>query len=142
MSKILTWRNDGDMPYCQILLPDGDAVAITLSGAGMRIDRLDRDGTVREMLFRADADVTTAICIGLLAGKPPQSTTPLDVLAGAVAGMPSAAAVRGAFADAARGLPAVRPSEAGPRAIVLAVLLAAVVLAGLVTYEIFTRSPR
>lgn len=45
MSKILTWRNDGDMPYCQILLPDGDSVAITLSGAGMRIDRLDRDGT-------------------------------------------------------------------------------------------------
>lgn len=139
MSKILTWRNDGDMPYCQMLLRNGDSVAIALSGEGMRIDRLGWDGTPSETLFRADADITTAICVGLLAGKPPQSTTPLDVLAGAVAGMPSAAAVRGAFDDAARGLPSVRPSEAGPRAIVLAILLAAAVLVALVAYEILAR---
>lgn len=140
MSKILLWRNDGELPHCQMLLANGDLVAIALSADGVRIERLGRDTTSPELLFRGDADIATGLCMGLLGGKPPQSTTPLDLLAAAVAGMPSAAAVRGAFVDAARGLPRSSRSQAFPRAIVLAILLAAVVLTGLVTYEILTRA--
>jgi len=136
MFKILLWRNDGDLSHCRMLLANGDFIAITLSAGGVRIDRLGRDGTPEDVLFRGDAEVATGICMGLLAGKPPQSTTPLDVLAGAVARMPSAAAVRGAFQDAARGLPAGRRSEAIPRAIVVALLLSAVLLAGLTGYTL------
>lgn len=144
MPKILTWRNDGEQPYCQMLLENGDAVAIALSAEGVRIDRLGRDGTSSESLFRGDADVATGICIGLLAGKPPQSTTPLDVLAAAVAGMPSATAVRGAFTEAARGLPAARGVAATwmPRLVVLAILLLAAVLAGLTIHGVITASAR
>jgi hypothetical protein len=144
MSKILTWHNDGGQPHCQMLLDNGDSGVITLSGAGVRIDRLGWDGTPSDTLFRGDADIAAGICMGLLTGKPPQSTTPLDVLAAAVACMPSAVAVRGAFNEAARGLPVSDGAAAswGPRLVVLAVLLLAVVLAALTAYGLVTAPAR
>lgn len=104
MATILTWRNDGTRPHCQMVLDGGDQVSITLAASGVVIARISHGERRGERLFRGDADLATRICLGLLAGKPPRGTTPLDILAVAVAGFATAEAVERAFADAAAAL--------------------------------------
>jgi hypothetical protein len=141
MSTVLDWRDDGGLPHCKVVLASSERVAITLSAGGVQIDMLGWDGTLSDRLFSGNAELATGICTGLLAGAPPQATTPLHILAAAVAGMPSAAAVRAAFNDAARGLPSRRRSESIPRAIVIAILLLGLFLAGRTAYVIITTAP-
>jgi hypothetical protein len=141
MSNVLDWRDDGETPRCEMLLASGERVAITLSAGGIQIDQLGWDGRAHTCLFQGNLEITTGICMGLLAGKLPESTTPLHVLAAAVSGMPSAAAVREAFTKAARGLPDRQMSGAIPRAIVIAMLLCALALAGRVAYQVVVQAP-
>jgi hypothetical protein len=139
MSRVLAWHDDGEMPRCEILLASGERVTVTLSAHGVQIDRLRHDSAPNDILFAGNVDVATDICVGLLGTRSARSTTPLNVLASAIVRMPSAAAVRSAFGDAARGLAAKRSSEALPRAIVVAILLLAFVLAARTAYEFITR---
>ena len=104
MATILTWRNDGGQPHCDMLLENGERVRIVLGTDGVAIDRLGLDRRPSETLFRGDADLAARICHGLLDGRSPAASSPLDILARTVAGLPTAAAVKHAFADAAAAL--------------------------------------
>lgn len=105
MSRILVWRNERDRPYCAMVLVNGDRVSVVLDAGGLQITRIDGEGRRGEVLFRADADTAGRICHALLAGRRPDSATPLDLLASAVNDLGSAQAVRGAFETAAAALP-------------------------------------
>ena len=141
MASILDWRDDGELPRCEMLLASGEHVTITLNAGGVQIDLLDHGGRRGTCLFQGNVETATDICMGLLADKPPHSTTPLRILATAVAAMPTAEAVRGAFTTAARGLESRRTSGVIPRAIVVAILLFALALASGVAYQALMQAP-
>ena len=104
MSTVLTYRNDGDRPFCEIALDGGDRVQLQLDSAGLVIERQALGARPGEILFKGDADVVTGMCVALLGPITAKKTTPLDVLMSVVMQMPSAADVRRAFADAAKAL--------------------------------------
>ena len=104
MSTVLIYRNDGDRPFCEIALDDGDRVQLQLDKAGLVIERQSLGARPREVMFKGGADVVTDMCVALLGPVAAKKTTPLDVLVSVVVQMGSAADVRAAFRAAAKAL--------------------------------------
>ncbi len=102
MGTVLTYRNDGDKPFCEIALDDGDRVQLHLDAAGLVIERQALDKRPAEVLFKGDADTVTDICMALIGQTPATRKTALDVLSSVVTQLPSAEDVRAAFTAAAR----------------------------------------
>jgi len=104
MSTVLTYRNDGDRPFCEIALDDGDRVQLHLDKSGLVIERQALGARPSEILFEGTADLVSDMCVALLGAAAVKTTTPLDVLMSVVVQMRSAADVRAAFRDAAKAL--------------------------------------
>jgi hypothetical protein len=104
MSTVLTYRNDGDRPFCEIALDDGDRVQLQLDKAGLVIERQALGDRPREVLFKGDAGLVSDMCAALLGPVSAKKTTPLEVLTSVVVQLRSAADVRSAFRDAAKAL--------------------------------------
>src|SRR5262245_52107307 len=104
MATVLVYRNDGDRPFCEIALDDGDRVQLQLDQSGLVIERQALGDRPGEVLFKGDAALVGDMCAALLGPVPAQKITPLDVLTSVVVQMRSAADVRAAFRDAAKAL--------------------------------------
>ncbi len=97
MATVLAYRNDGGVPFCEMLLDDGDRIAISLDAAGVRIERLPAPNAPREVLFSASPHDVAWICATLGVG---QSAKVLDVIVSMAARLGSAEQIRTAFAAA------------------------------------------
>jgi hypothetical protein len=104
MSTVLTYRNDGDRPFCEIALDDGDHVQLQLDKSGLVIERQALGDRPREVLFKGDAGLVSDMCAALLGPMPAKNITPLDILTSMVVQMRSATDIRTAFRDAAKAL--------------------------------------
>jgi hypothetical protein len=99
MGTILAYRNDG---FCEIALDNGERIQMHFNKNGLLIERHGPAGQPADLVFEGDAALASAICVGL-ADKNAQ-VSPLNLLAAVVQQLPSAAAVRTAFAAAAQSL--------------------------------------
>ena len=104
MATVLTYRNDGDKPFCEIALDDGAHVQLKLDPRGLVIERQAVGGRGAEVLFTWDADLVTDMCVALLGKTAASKSSTLDVLISVVTQLPSAAHVRDAFQAAAKAL--------------------------------------
>ena len=104
MSTVLIYRNDGERPFCEIALNDGDRVQLQLDKMGLVIERQALGERPAEILFKGGVDLVAAMCVALLGPVAAKKTTPLDVLVSVVVQMGSAADVRAAFHAAAKAL--------------------------------------
>lgn len=104
MSTVLTYRNDGDAPFCEIALDDGDRVQLHLDKTGLVIERQALNDRPTEVLFKGNADLVTDMCVALLGPVAAKKSSPLEVLTSLVLQMRTAADVRAAFRDAAKAL--------------------------------------
>jgi hypothetical protein len=104
MATILTYRNEGEMPFCEIALDDGAHVQLQLNKSGLIIERQARDERPAEILFKADPFLVSDLCAALLGSVRAVNTTPLDILVPVVMQMRSAGDVRDAFRAASKGL--------------------------------------
>jgi len=144
MARILVWRNERDRPYSAMVLANGDRVDLALDAGGLQISRIDGEGRRGEVLFRSDAETASRICHALLAGRPPDRSTPLDLLTNVVNGIDSAAEVRSAFQTAAAALPRNRRVFGGrpfKRPLTVAVWLASASAATLLAWTMWQSPP-
>lgn len=102
MGTVLTYRNNGERPFCEVALDNGDRVQLQLDKAGVLIERQALEGRPTEILFKGDPDLVTSMCVALLGKTPASNTTPLDLLISIVTQIPSANEVREAFRAAAK----------------------------------------
>ncbi len=102
MGTVLTYRNNGERPFCEVALDNGDRVQLHLDKAGVMIERQALEGRPAEILFKGDPDLVTGMCVAFLGRTPTDNTTPLDLLISIVTQIPSAKEVREACRAAAR----------------------------------------
>ena|ERR1700722_7866365 len=98
MATVLAYRNDGEAPFCEMLLENGERIAISLSAAGVLIESLPSSKASREALFHGSPDDVAWICATIGEGRPAKV---LDVIVSIAARLGSAEHVRSAFAAAA-----------------------------------------
>ncbi len=104
MGTILTYRNDGERPFCEIALDDGDHVQVQLDRRGFVIERPALEHRAAEVLFKGDVELVSDLCAAMLGPGALSKTTPLDVLVSIVKQMPTAVDVRAAFGAAAKSI--------------------------------------
>jgi hypothetical protein len=79
-----------------VVLVNGDRLFLTLDRDGLAISR--KDGSA---VFRANSELVSRLCAGLVDCQPISSPTPLRILLAAVVQLRSADAVKAAFETAA-----------------------------------------
>jgi hypothetical protein len=99
MTRFLAYQKDGRRPHCDVVLPNGERVVVTLDQAGATIERLG-GGSDRELLFRGTTEMMTRICAAFT--PPGERRQPLEVIAALVVGLGSAEKIRAAFEAAAK----------------------------------------
>jgi hypothetical protein len=104
MGTILVYRNDGDQPYAEVALDNGDTVQLRLNRGGAAIERQAPAGGQAELLFQAKPEVVSDLCLLLMGGKMSPKAQPLDLLASIIMQMRSAEDVRAAFKQAVTAL--------------------------------------
>ena len=104
MATVLTYRNDGDLPYCEVALDGGDRVVLRLDRGGAVIERQASGATPAEVLFHGDAGLVEDICVALRDPASRGKTTPLDLLLSVVTQLRSAEDIRNAFGAAVKQL--------------------------------------
>ena len=100
LGTIIVFRDDGDRPYSELLLRNGDRVQLTLDGEGLMVTLMDGPDN-RRTLFQANSEVVAQICAGLVRPSNTLKATPLRILVSAVVQLESANEVRAAFEHAA-----------------------------------------
>jgi len=89
---------------CEIALSNGDRVQLQLSKTGLVIEQIGLGEQASDVLFEANADLISDMCVALLGPTEAAKTTPLDLLVTVVSQIPSAAHVRTSFRAAADAL--------------------------------------
>ncbi len=102
MGTITVFRDTDDPPYAEIVLDNGERVGLTVTDGGLVIRRLYDQAAGGGALFEADADLVARLCAALSGRRWARRTTPLQILAGAVAQIGSSVEVRAAFQAASR----------------------------------------
>jgi hypothetical protein len=100
MATLMRYRSYGGQPYCEVVLPSGDHVTITVEAGGVTIKRLARRDAAEEVLFIGPVHVVADICMALLDGKPASDTTVLDIFLSVVSQFRTSEDIRAAFAEA------------------------------------------
>jgi hypothetical protein len=97
LGAVISFHDDGRRPHAELVLANGDRVHVRLGPDGMVISRAD--GPV---LFEASPDIVARICASLVPSR--SATQPLNVIVAVAVNLPSADALRRAFADATAGM--------------------------------------
>ena len=104
VGTVLSFRDDGRQPCCDVALDSGDPVRLILDADGLQIARSAPADRVGEVLFRAGPSEVAAICAGVVGPKRQSGASPLRTLAAAAQRIGSAAELRSAFSEMAAGL--------------------------------------
>jgi len=104
VATVLTYRNDGDRPFCEIALNGGERVQVELGGEGLVISQPGQDARPAEVLFQGDAELVADLCGALFGSAIASSKSPLDLLMSVVMQLRSAREVRDAFHAAEQAL--------------------------------------
>jgi len=104
MGTVLTFRNDGERPFCEIALDDGERIQMQLDKNGLVIERQAVGTKPAEVLFKGDADLVTDMCMAFTGDKPTSRKSALEILTAVVTQIPSGPKVRDAFKAAARAV--------------------------------------
>jgi hypothetical protein len=101
MGTVISFRDDNERPHAEIVLDDGDRVALTLDSSGLTIAHLADDGRTTT-LFAADPATVSRLCAALVTPTGAAAPRPLPILVAAVVQIASADLVARAFRDAAK----------------------------------------
>lgn len=102
MGAITVLNDDFAAPYGEVALDGGDRLALSLDRNGLLIRNISDNAVI----YRANADTTSAICASLSSSRDPIRPSPLKILAALVSRMPTAAEVSRAFRSAESALSA------------------------------------
>ena len=100
MATIISLLDNDERPRAEIVLDNGDRVALTLDSSGLTITQIGSGGR-QHVLFAADPATAAQLCAALVTPTGAPAPRPLHILVAAVVQIASAELVARAFRDAA-----------------------------------------